>query len=316
VLAHEIAHVALGHSLHATLRSLLGLEAPEDGAAHGDPDENQADQLALTLLERAGYNPRALGVALRTLFATAAALGESGDARDASEDLARLVRALRALDGRRGGDIDAAAYRRQVDGIVWGRDPRDGVVDGTTFTCARYGFALSLPETWSVAFEDGQLTGHARTGDEKVEAIRLGDAPAMKEAVDAAARKKGFRRRTIAGAEAYVGTVSTSDGTSATAFLLEPGAIWSLTATGPDPGPVLERVITSARAVAPKSSPPALRRVRVRSAPREGPFSETAAAACGHFPSGISPALLDAINAREPNEHVEAGAAVKCIIQE
>ena len=314
VLGHEISHIALGHSMHSVLESVLEVPgAPGADDAPSDPDEYQADQLAMTLLQRAGYDPRALPIALRTLYATSSGLGES---RDTREMYSRVVHAWRALDGRRGGETNGHAFRERIDGVVWGVDPREGVLDGRTFSCARCGFAVTVPDGWSATFEDGKLTGMAPGATPVIEAVRLGDAPAMREAVEKAAREKRFASRTIAGAPAYVGTVSGDEGPSATAFLLESSGIWSITAKGVDPAPALERILATARVVALKDFRGPLQRVRLHAAPRAGTFSEVVAAACGRPPVGVAPALLAAINARDLGERVEPGADVKCITEQ
>ncbi len=119
LLAHEIAHIAAGHGddLFApggstTSNSAALLSALE----HERDEERQADELAVTYLERAGYRPQALAsmlVALETAPRTAKtkdAYDDGGGDTGPDEHpalLARIARILRVAHGRDGALAEA-----------------------------------------------------------------------------------------------------------------------------------------------------------------------------------------------------------------
>jgi predicted Zn-dependent protease len=106
--------------------------------------ELQADQLGVQYLRSAGYDPLALSTMLTSLAnqTTLDARLAGGDARSLPEwasthpDPASRVRNAQTLAsgvGGSGGNRNADAFLASVDGVLYGDDPAQGVVEGRDF---------------------------------------------------------------------------------------------------------------------------------------------------------------------------------------
>ena len=106
--------------------------------------ELQADQLGVQYLSRAGYDPLALSTMLASLAnqTNLDARLSGGDARSLPEwasthpDPASRVRNAQTLASRvgaRGGNRNADAFLASVDGVLYGDDPAQGIVEGRNF---------------------------------------------------------------------------------------------------------------------------------------------------------------------------------------
>lgn len=107
--------------------------------------ELEADQLGVQYLKSAGYDPLALSTMLASLANQTAleARLAGGDARSLPEwasthpDPASRVRNAEALAvgaGTPGGARNADAFLAAVNGVLYGDDPAQGIVEGRTFT--------------------------------------------------------------------------------------------------------------------------------------------------------------------------------------
>lgn len=146
VIGHEVGHVLGGH-VHESFR-----EAGKDVGRSPDSlaralrtsrdDEIQADELAVLLARRAGYDPRGVETMLRAL----AAIAPAGDPDDPHPQWPERIARVQALIAGHGGGVrDAAAYHRRMAALVVGEDPRvSSLVDGAA-VFARAGFAVELP---------------------------------------------------------------------------------------------------------------------------------------------------------------------------
>ncbi|WP_428628352.1 M48 family metalloprotease [Sphingopyxis sp.] len=106
--------------------------------------ELEADQLGVQYLRSAGYDPLALSTMLTSLAnqTTLDARLSGGDARSLPEwasthpDPASRVRNAQTLASRAGGsggNRNADAFLASVDGVLYGDDPAQGVVEGNEF---------------------------------------------------------------------------------------------------------------------------------------------------------------------------------------
>jgi predicted Zn-dependent protease len=169
VLGHEVGHVAARHSAArqkaATRNSILGVlgsilsgailgnsglgqigqqifsQAPQLlTAQYSRKQETQADNLGIQYLKGAGYDPHAMATVLYSL-----ALQNNLDAqlqgRDASipqwasthPDPASRVRAAQNQAGNVTGLTNRDTFLTRIDGLLYGDDPRQGVIEGNTF---------------------------------------------------------------------------------------------------------------------------------------------------------------------------------------
>jgi hypothetical protein len=151
VLAHELGH-QLADQLHRRIvDSMRGLDRydPEFTRELIDDrdDEIQADELAMLLAARAGYDPRAFETALR-----AVAADDSEDADDLHGHVAthprwaeRIARAQAlAMHLPAGGERAAARFREHAARIAVGDDPRKIAIVGGAVVIARWRVAIDV----------------------------------------------------------------------------------------------------------------------------------------------------------------------------
>lgn len=182
VLGHEVGHVAARHARKrqstATQNALLGvLGQVLLGATLGNSgigqlgqkvisqgsqmltlrysrsQEIEADNLGIAYLRNAGYDPRAMATVLRSLANQNALDSRLMGSRDrvpewasthpdpASRVRAALTRAGSASTGR----LDADRFLSGVNGLIYGDDPKQGIVDGRSFTHPELRLAFQAP---------------------------------------------------------------------------------------------------------------------------------------------------------------------------
>jgi predicted Zn-dependent protease len=169
VLGHEVGHVAARHSKArertAQRNSILGAlgsiisgvllgnsalgqigqqvfsAAPQLlTAKYSRRQETEADTLGIRYLRTAGYDPRAMATVLQSLAAQNA-LDSQLQGRDASipewasthPDPASRVRAAQSTAGNAGGITNRDTFLTRIDGLLYGDDPQQGVIEGNTF---------------------------------------------------------------------------------------------------------------------------------------------------------------------------------------
>lgn len=183
VLGHEVGHVAARHSAQrqkaAQRNQILGvLGSVLSSAVLGDnalgqlgqkvfsqgsqlltlkfsrSQELQADQLGITYLKKAGYDPRAMSSVLESLARqNALEAGLRGSTNQTPEwasthpDPASRVRtALTYAGNATGGLTNRDVFLTRIDGLVYGDDPKQGVVDGRKFTHPTLRFGFEAPD--------------------------------------------------------------------------------------------------------------------------------------------------------------------------
>ena len=181
VLGHEVGHVAARHSKQrqkaATRNSILGVLGQVLGSAVGGgfgniiaqgsqfgaqaltasfsrTQETEADNLGIQYLRSAGYDPRALSSVLASLANQTALdaqlMGSSGrnvpQWASTHPDPASRVRAALAKAGPAAGGItNRDTFLSRIDGIMYGDDPKQGVVEGNRFTHPEFRLAFQAP---------------------------------------------------------------------------------------------------------------------------------------------------------------------------
>lgn len=169
VLGHEVGHVAARHSAArqrtAQRNSILGaLGSIITGALLGNSalgslgqqlfsaapqlltakysrgQETEADNLGIRYLVGAGYDPRAMALVLQSLAAQNA-LDSQLQGRNASipewasthPDPASRVRTALSAAGNASGITNRDTFLTRIDGLLYGDDPRQGVIEGSRF---------------------------------------------------------------------------------------------------------------------------------------------------------------------------------------
>jgi predicted Zn-dependent protease len=161
LLGHEIGHVLAGHAHDALLEKMR--EVPIDTQDRDRDDEIQADELAVLLTARAGYDPRAVETMLRALAAGEPADADTGVHPPWPERVVRV--ALLASQLPAGGARNTAAFLAHARTIVDGDDPRIATMIGDTLVLARAGAAIDLPPGTHPEIADREVlaavAGHA-----------------------------------------------------------------------------------------------------------------------------------------------------------
>ncbi|WP_298465898.1 M48 family metalloprotease [uncultured Erythrobacter sp.] len=171
VLGHEVGHVAARHSQRrqqaAQRNSILGgLGAVLSGVLLGDSQigntvsrgllqgsqlltlrfsrkqELEADDLGITYLTRAGYDPKAMSTVLASLAAQNsldASLQGRGNATVPEwasthpDPASRVQTALSKTQGLASGMTNRDTFLTRIDGMLYGDDPEQGVIEGSQF---------------------------------------------------------------------------------------------------------------------------------------------------------------------------------------
>lgn len=190
VLGHEVGHVAARHSEKrqkaATRNSILGIlgqigsqvllgdsslgrigqEIFGTGSQlltlkYSRKQEYEADDLGIRYLASAGYDPQALSTMLYSLAAQSAidARVAGRDARSAPEwssthpDPARRVSRAATIASKltqSGGVRNRDQFLQSLDGILYGDDPKQGVIEGNSFLHPDLKLKFSIPSGFSM----------------------------------------------------------------------------------------------------------------------------------------------------------------------
>jgi predicted Zn-dependent protease len=208
VLGHEVGHVAARHStqrnrtstISSGLAVLLGVltgnstlgQIASQGAQlytlrFSRQQEYESDDLGIRYLASGGYDPTAMGTVLASLAAqnNLDAQLAGRDARsqpefasthpDPGSRVQRALQRARATPAR-GMERNRDGFLAAIDGMLYGDDPRQGIVDGRTFRHPVLRLAFDIPQGFtmsngtravSVSGQGGQaqFTGGAFGGD-------------------------------------------------------------------------------------------------------------------------------------------------------
>jgi predicted Zn-dependent protease len=177
VLGHEVGHVAARHAERRQSRStiaslgalVLGAVTKSQSLAqlaggfaqlnilsYSREQEYEADQLGIRYLSRTGYHPEALGAILSGLQAQDQLEARTRGRQEASvPEWARThplteARVARALQQARqvpppAPPAGADPYLARIDGLLYGDDPEQGLIDGRSFAHPRLGIAFAAP---------------------------------------------------------------------------------------------------------------------------------------------------------------------------
>jgi len=244
VLGHEIGHVTARHAAQAYTRATgagLGLllggifvpqvrpfgDLAQTGLGvlflrHGRDDELQADRLGAEYSAKSGWDPAAVPEFLNTL----ARVDELADRRgvpnwlsthpqpeDRVQRIQTTVSQLKTSSSGQQWSVDREGFLRRIDGIVFGDNPREGIVRGTNFLHPDLRFALEFPKGWEVSNGKEQVVAKM-PGQEAYVLLQLVQRPQGRTIDEIAARSTrgiGLRetsggRTTINGLDAYIGT--------------------------------------------------------------------------------------------------------------
>ena len=201
VLGHEVGHVAARHAAKresaATRNSIFGvLGTVLAGALLGNSalgqigqrifstgsqlltlkysrgQETEADALGVNYLRRAGYDPRAMATVLRSLAnqnaLDAQLLGTTDRvpawASTHPDPASRVAAALTLAGSNPRGMINREVFLSRVNGLTYGDDPGQGIVDGRTFTHPVMGLAFQAPAGFTLLNGTQSVTINGQSG--------------------------------------------------------------------------------------------------------------------------------------------------------
>jgi predicted Zn-dependent protease len=242
VLGHEIGHVTARHAAQQYTRQIggtvgliaLGVFVPAArpfGQAsqqvmgllflkYGRDDELQADSLGVRYAASGNWDPEGVPGMLTTLGRLDEAAGDRKGVPNFlsthPEPLARVKEiapeVAKARAGKSGLVTDRAALRAQVDGVIFGDNPEQGIVRGTTFLHPPLRFRVDFPTGWQVANSPQQVVSKAPNADvfEILQLVTQPQGSSVQDIGVASMQKAGFRlvrgeRATVGGLDAHVG---------------------------------------------------------------------------------------------------------------
>ncbi|GAO34975.1 peptidase M48 Ste24p [Sulfuricella sp. T08] len=214
VLGHEIGHVTARHSVQqysASMAASIGVAlgsvlVPElrGGAqdllsllgnallsGYGRDHELEADRLGAEYLARAGYDPQAMvkvvGVLKnQELFDAEIARGEGREPRryhglfashpDNDTRLKEVVGEANRFVQQTQSDSRQAAYLTQINGLVFGDSPSQGIVRDNRFLHDGLGFGLNFPPNWKIKNSPDKIIALSPENDVLIELVLAGPA--------------------------------------------------------------------------------------------------------------------------------------------
>ncbi|HSQ59441.1 MAG TPA: M48 family metalloprotease [Acidobacteriota bacterium] len=192
ILGHEIGHVTARHSAQQITQQQIagiGLLAgaifvdafrPYSGLAqqglgllflkYGRDHETQADELGLDYALKAGYDPRAIPATYATLKRISERTGStlpnflSTHPDPGGREIRTAQLAQASVGGRTGLVVGDALYRRRIEGLVFGSDPRQGYFEGNRFYHPEMRFQLIFPDGWETDNQPSAVVAKSGAG--------------------------------------------------------------------------------------------------------------------------------------------------------
>lgn len=154
VLGQVLSGVVLGNSALGQLGQKIASTAPQLATlSYSRKQELKADNLGIQYLGAAGYDPRAMGTVLQNLAAQnsldAQLQGRNAQVPEWASthpDPASRVKGALAMAGAGGGALNRDTFLTRIDGIMYGDDPKQGVIEGRTFMHPEFRLAFEAPD--------------------------------------------------------------------------------------------------------------------------------------------------------------------------
>ncbi len=351
VLGHEIGHVTARHSAAMISKqqfAMLGLgvgmmvrpelqqfgDLAQAGVGlmflkFGRDAERQADDLGLRYLGRQGYDAQEAVEVFSVLERASQKTGEGRlpswlSTHPAPEDRARRLQAAITAAGLTGTKIERRAYLEQLDGMVFGENPREGFFAQSAFYHPELRFTLVYPQGWK-AENQRQAVGAVSPNQDAVVVLSMGRGASADQAAQEFFRQQGIRpggtqRATINGLPAITGVFEAVSGQTLlagrVAFIEHAGKVYRLLGYTPQSrwsayDAVFERVIRSFDNLTERRyldvQP---RRIDIVS----GGGGTTVAAFAARHPTPVSADVLALINGVAAGGTLPAGQPVKTVV--
>jgi predicted Zn-dependent protease len=192
VLGHEIGHVTARHAASQMSKQQLAMGGLIAGMAvkpelqrfgglaqqglgllflkFGRDDENQADELGLRYMTREGYDPREMLAVFGVLDRVTRAEGGGRmpdwlSTHPSPENRLRRIQGQITATAAAGTVVNRAAYLRQLDGMVFGENPREGFFQDNVFYHPDLRFQLSFPRGFRTQNQKQAVVGASEAQD-------------------------------------------------------------------------------------------------------------------------------------------------------
>ena len=221
VLGHEIGHITAKHSVAQLSQSQLAglglgiatIVSPEL-AQFGDllgsglgllflkfgrDDEKQSDELGFRYMVNAGYHPSEMAEMFRTLQRLGGG-GEGGVPEwlsthpDPGNRVENTLQRIAATQLPSALDVKREEFLRQLDGMVFGDDPRQGFFQGGTFLHPGLRFRMDFPNGWKTQNQFSQVVGISPQQDAIV-VLSLSDPVTPSAALSQFLNQQGIQSR-------------------------------------------------------------------------------------------------------------------------
>ena len=202
VMGHEVGHVAARHSQRrqqtAQRNSIIGVlgaigssvllgdssigETVSRGFLQGTQlltlrfsrsQETQADDLGIQYLTSAGYDPRAMSTVLASLAAQNSLDTQLQGRDNASvpewasthpDPASRVQRALSAAQGLPGSVTNRDTFLQRIDGLLYGDDPEQGVIEGSDFIHPGLRLTFTAPQGFYMVNSSSAVSVNGQSG--------------------------------------------------------------------------------------------------------------------------------------------------------
>jgi predicted Zn-dependent protease len=184
VLGHEIGHVTAQHSVNQLSKAQLAqggllvgsVLSPEIAQAanlassglqllflkYSRDDESQADDLGLRYMANGGYETREMPKVF-SLLEKVSKSSQSGRVPswlsshpDPGDRVSRSTKRIAERNYGQ-GEVNGPGYVRQLDGLVFGNDPRQGYFENGAFYHPELHFQFRFPQGWTTANEASRV---------------------------------------------------------------------------------------------------------------------------------------------------------------
>jgi predicted Zn-dependent protease len=355
VLGHEIGHVTARHSASQITKQeiagvglgIAGLLSPGfaqySQAAqtalglmflkYSRDNESQADELGVQYATAAGYDPREIPATYAMLKRVSEQSGQRLPAFLSThpdpgnrEERTRAL-ANQAVAGKSGLIVKQRDYVQGLDGIVYGRDPRQGYFEAGRYYNPELRFQMSFPQGWKTS--DSKSAVVAASPDQtSMMQMTVSSGNGLSPSAYVASLERGGRiagsrgdSQTIGGYPAWVGRVSVQDQSGAQSTLFAtfirttPERLFQILGKSPAPGDAGEDEIErAARSFRDLNDPARISvepdRVKVLRAPRSSDFLSLVQSQ-GAQAVGIEETAI--LNNTFPDQQVNAGELVKIV---
>lgn len=182
VLGHEIGHISARHSVarlsygivtevllstasvvsedFAQIRDISNLGTQLLFLRYSRQDEYEADELGVKYARSAGYSPREMVMFFHTLERLSPADGPRTPAFLSTHPLSKQrVKKIKALFRPEDDELKVGrlSYLQNIDGLVYGENPRKGMIKDGVYYYPDLEFEIQVPSRWKTEYDRGNF---------------------------------------------------------------------------------------------------------------------------------------------------------------